>query len=96
MMAIDNAQAHAAGEWFQEREGIDIGPASAVAVASLLQAVRETRINPHSVVLLNITGGGRKKREQVAPLETPRADVTVRPWEQHSPGVMTRILELFS
>jgi cysteate synthase len=95
MMAIGNAQAHAAGEWFQEREGIDIGPASAVAVASLLQAVREARIDPHSVVLLNITGGGRKKREQVAPLETPQPDVIVRPWELHSPGVMTRILELF-
>jgi dethiobiotin synthetase len=33
-----------------------------------VQAVRETRVNPHSVVLLNITGGGRKKREQIAPL----------------------------
>ena len=96
MMAVDNTHARAAGEWFEQREGIDIDPASAVAVASLREAVREARINPHSTVLLNITGGGRKKREQVAPLENPRPDIVVRPWEVDSPATMDRIRELFA
>jgi hypothetical protein len=64
-------------------------------VASLLEAIREARIQPRSTVLLNITGGGRKRREQAARLENPEPDLMVRPWELDSPEVMSRILELF-
>lgn len=95
MMGIDNAQARAAGEWFEDREGIDIDPAGAVAVASLLAALREARIHSRATVLLNVTGGGRKKREQMARLQTPQPDVTVHPWELASPAVLGRIQELF-
>lgn len=95
MMAVDNAQAQAAGEWFEEREGIDIDPAGAVAVASLLEAVRGARIDPRATILLNITGGGRKKREQGTALEDPQPDLMVRPWELDSPVLMNRIRELF-
>jgi cysteate synthase len=95
VMAVDNERARAASQWFEEREGIDIDPASAVAVASLLEAVREARIDPHAAVLLNITGGGRKRREATVPLAHPLPDVVVRPWELDSPAVMSRIVELF-
>jgi cysteate synthase len=95
MLAVGNPEARAAGEWFEDREGIDIDPASAVAVASLRKAVSEARINPYATVLLNITGGGRKKREQEAPLDNPRPHVMVRPGELHSPVVLNRIRELF-
>ena len=95
MLAVDNVQAAAAAVWFEEREGIDIDPASAVAVASLRRAVGEARIDLNSTVLLNITGGGRKKREQVAPLDNPKPDILIRPCELHSPATMSRILDLF-
>jgi cysteate synthase len=96
VMGIDNAQARAAGQWFEEREGIDIDPAGAVAVASLIAAVREARIDPQATFLVNITGGGRKKREKAVPLKNPQPDLIVHPWELHAPEVTNRILALFS
>jgi cysteate synthase len=44
---------------FLELEGIDIEPAAGVAVACLRDAVSLNQVGKESVVLLNITGGGR-------------------------------------
>lgn len=48
---------------FETTEGIDIVPASGVAVASLFKALRDDEINPEETVLLNITGGGERRVE---------------------------------
>lgn len=52
-------------EKFQQLEGIDIHNASAVAVASLAQAVADGKVKKDEVIMLNITGGG----EQLAKAE---------------------------
>lgn len=62
VLAVDGESARAAREMFRDIESIDIEPASAVAVASLLSAVREGRMRRDSSVLLNVTGGGRARR----------------------------------
>ncbi|MEU5031969.1 cysteate synthase [Streptomyces milbemycinicus] len=62
VLAVDGESARAAREMFHDIESIDIEPASAVAVASLLSAVREGRMRRDSSVLLNVTGGGRARR----------------------------------
>ena len=46
---------------FELLEGIDIHPAAAVAVASLIKVVAEGNIDPEAVIMLNITGGGEKR-----------------------------------
>lgn len=59
--AVSNAEAMQASELFEELEGIDINPAAAVATASLIQAVKENKVERDAVIMLNITGGGEKR-----------------------------------
>ncbi len=61
IIGIDNKDAEKAAELFLRLEGNDLEPAAAVAVASLIQAVREKLIDPKALVMLNITGGGIEK-----------------------------------
>ncbi|MEI8331525.1 MAG: cysteate synthase, partial [Methanomicrobiales archaeon] len=61
MYAVSNDEARAAGDLFTELEGIDLDPAAAVAVSSLIQACETGSIDPGRTVLLNITGGGYER-----------------------------------
>ena len=86
--AVTNAEARAAAELFEEAEGLAIGPAAAVATASLLQAIELERIPRDDAVLLHITGNNEAVLQQDAVLhriepvwilrtETPK-DETIR------------------
>jgi cysteate synthase len=74
VLAADNHAARSAAIMFRELEGIDIEPAASVAVACLRDAVLQERIPKDSVVLLNITGGGRARarRDRALVPATPR------------------------
>jgi cysteate synthase len=61
VMATDNTSVQKAMDMFFWLEGIDIEPAAGVAVACLGDAVVQEKVNRDSVVLLNITGGGRRR-----------------------------------
>lgn len=61
VLIADNFEARSAATIFESLEGIDIHPAAAVAVASLIKTVREGNIDPEAVIMLNITGGGEKR-----------------------------------
>lgn len=61
VLAVDNAAAAKAGKLFKDYEGIDIHPAAAVAVASLIDSTENDRIHKDAVVMLNITGGGEAR-----------------------------------
>ena len=61
MYGVENNEAEAAKKLFERLEGIDILPAAAVAVASLLQAVEKKALSEQEIVLLNITGGGGRR-----------------------------------
>lgn len=56
---VTNEEAARAGELFERLEGVDIHPASAVAVASLVKSCGA--IDKDAVIMLNITGGGEKR-----------------------------------
>ena len=56
-----NEEASAAAKLFEKTEGNDIHPAAAVAVASLINAVRDGEVEKDATVMLNITGGGENK-----------------------------------
>jgi cysteate synthase len=64
MVSATNAEALTAARFFCECEGIDIDPAAGVAVATLLKACRQRRIEPSATVLLHITGAGSQRRER--------------------------------
>jgi cysteate synthase len=61
IFAVTNQESADAAHLFLETERIDIEPAAAVAVASLIQAVNEGKIKNDATIMLNITGGGIEK-----------------------------------
>jgi cysteate synthase len=61
ILLADNFEAQSAATMFELLEGIDIHPAAAIAVASLINVVGEGSIDPEAVIMLNITGGGEKR-----------------------------------
>ena len=61
VVVAEAAEARAAMAAFGRLEGIDIEPAAGVAVACLARAVRSGRVGPAETVLLNVTGGGRRR-----------------------------------
>jgi len=63
MLVADNLEALHAKRLFEETEGIDIDPESAVAFATLLKAARYDGIEKEALVLLNVTGGGRHRQQ---------------------------------
>lgn len=58
MYGVTNREVFESMEIFSNLEGVDIVPASGVAVAALLQAARSGKISGKETILLNITGGG--------------------------------------
>ncbi|MFI9274909.1 cysteate synthase [Kitasatospora sp. NPDC052896] len=69
VLVADQEAAVAAAAMFEALEGMDIEPAAAVAVACLRDAVAAGRVPGTARVLLNITGGGRKRRYERAGVE---------------------------
>lgn len=59
MTAHHNEELCSASELFERTEGIDIHPAAAIAVASLRSFAPQ--IDPHSTVMINITGAGEQR-----------------------------------
>jgi len=63
MYSVTGEEALLAGWLFESLEGCDLDPAAEVAVAGLVQGVRQGKLEKSDVVLLNLTGGGRKLLE---------------------------------
>jgi cysteate synthase len=95
MIAVDNMEAKYAGLLFEESEGIDIDPASAVSVASLIKAVTFGRIERDAVVLLHITGGGRKRRMRDKDVVKIKPNLEVKREDVLSSKALDSIRDLF-
>lgn len=61
VLKATNLESRAAKELFLQTEGIDIYAASAVATASLTNAVKEGLVQKDALIMLNITGGGEER-----------------------------------
>lgn len=61
VLVASNEEAAMAARLFELTEGSDIHPASAVAAASLIQAVSKGMVDKNALIMLNITGGGEKR-----------------------------------
>lgn len=97
MYSVTNEEAFKASRLFNEEEGdgmggIDIDPAAAVALASLLQAVEMKRVSKNEMVLLNITGGGKDRlfREHKINMLSPFMRLKR---EEISPELVKRLFE---
>jgi len=78
---VNNYQLFHAARMFRETEGIDIGPAAAVAVGALIQAIKVDEVNPDDKILLHITGGGKEIQYSKGPVYTPKPSIIVYPDE---------------
>lgn len=61
VVCADNQAAHLANQLFERLEGVDINPAAAVALATMIDWAKNGRIEKSACVMLNITGAGEKK-----------------------------------
>jgi len=61
VLVATNELARAAAKLFEQTEGNDIHPASAVAAATLIEAAEDGNIDKNAVIMLNITGGGEER-----------------------------------
>jgi cysteate synthase len=62
MYAIENQEVFDAVKLFKKFEGPDILPASGVALASLLHAIRDGKVARDDIIMLNLTGAGTAQR----------------------------------
>lgn len=61
ILMATNLQAEKAAKLFLETEGIDIHPAPSVALATLIKAIENGRVDRKATIMLNITGGGEQR-----------------------------------
>jgi cysteate synthase len=64
VVVADNDSVRTAMDMFLELEGSDIEPAAGVAVACLAEYAAQEKFDKKSIVLLNVTGGGRRRLSQ--------------------------------
>jgi cysteate synthase len=96
MFAIDNLRVRQAGRLFRECEAIDIDPAGAVALASLIEAVMLNLVERNAVVMLHITGGGWVKRSEDKNLKEVSPDIEVNADDILSNRTLDDICGLFA
>ena len=70
VVVATNAQARRARKLFKELEEIDIHPAPAVALASLIKMVEAGTIDKDACIMLNITGAGEEAAKQNREIST--------------------------
>ena len=61
VLLAKNEEARDAAELFERTEGNDIHPAAAVAVATLVNAVKQGEVEKDATIMINITGGGENR-----------------------------------
>ena len=95
ILVATNEAARAAKELFLECEGVDIYSAPAVALATLIQAVRDGEVDPEKIVMLNVTGGGEKRFMQGKKLHYLKPSA-VFPIDPDAKEVAEKVGRLFS
>lgn len=95
VLIANNEEAIIANDLFLKTEGIDLHPAAAIATATLVQAVRENKVEKDAIIMLNITGGGeqRFKKENHLHYLKPSVVFDINPEEEE---VHKEIEALFS
>ena len=81
VLTVSNPLLRQAAALFENIEGIDLHPAAAVAVASLIEAVNNKTVDKNHCIMLNITGGGeeRFKKENVLHYLKPKLVFDIDP-----------------
>lgn len=95
MLVADNRETLAAMHLFEEIEGIDIDPAAGVAFAALIKAVQSGRVVPSATIVLHITGGGWRRRQQETQLIPATPALQISKDQISTEETLQKILSLF-
>jgi cysteate synthase len=95
VLSATNEEAENAAQLFLETEGNDVTPAAAVAVASLIDAVKSGKVEKDATIMLNITGGGTEKFKQEHELSYLKPEI-IFPVDPDPADVKKKLEELFS
>jgi cysteate synthase len=95
VLSATNEDAENAAQLFLETEGNDVTPAAAIAVATLIDAVKAGKVEKNATVMLNITGGGTEKFKQEHELSFLKPEI-IFPVDPDPKDVKEKLKELFS
>ena len=85
---VEENDAKNAGKIFEEIEGIDILSPAKVAIASLIQARDDGKVNKDDCIVLNVSGGGMER------LKSEIDTKIVEPWmKDRKENLVNRILD---
>jgi cysteate synthase len=93
MYSVTNREAAAAGALFEKLEGCDLDPAAEIALAGLMGALRAGTLDPAARVLVNLTGGGKRRLERDRKLIPAEPDCTLDLAELGCPERIQEALE---
>jgi cysteate synthase len=82
--SVSNERVFNAARMFYSLEGVDVGPAAAVALEALSQAVAVGAVKPHDYVLLHVTGGGRELQYSEGQVFRAQPSLRVKPGDLES------------
>lgn len=94
ILQATNLQGRKAAQLFLETEGIDIHPAPAIALATLIKEVQAGRIDKKAVVMLNVTGGGEARYKEGKQIHYLTPSI-VFPLNPNREDVVTKVENLF-
>jgi cysteate synthase len=95
MLTASNQRVYAALGLFEESEGIDIDPASGVALATLAEAASSGLIDREAPILLNITGGGWKHQCRSSERVAVEPSLSIDGEDLYQERTVAHILDLF-
>lgn len=95
MLVADNLETLHSARLFEETEGIDLDPASAVAFATLLKVARSGQIPSNANVLLHLTGGGWYRLGSDKKLVPAQPDLLLDESEIYTETATERVIGLF-
>ena len=94
ILSATNEQARQAAQLFLATEGVDIHPAPAVALATLIEEVTNGRVEREATIMLNITGGGEMRYKNENRIYHLRPDL-IFPINAENSDVIAKVERLF-
>lgn len=93
--SVTNNEIRYACQLFEETEGIDIEEPAGVALAGLIQAIKQKKINNDDCILLNISGGGFQRLKKTMKIHEMPSSLVVKNPDKESKEVLKLVKAWF-
>ncbi len=93
--SVTNDEILYACKLFEETEGIDIEEPAGVALAGLIQAIKQKKVNKEDCILINISGGGFKRLKKTMKIYEMPASLVVKEPDKETNNVIKLVKDWF-